>query len=473
MYRFIIVPLFALSLFYFQFEGNTMTKQSSSEPITLRYADSLVGTKTDAKGITREFAGNVSFQQGIVVVNCDRAFQYITSNAAELIGNVVVTQQDLILKSPRIFYNGETGIAESYKTITIEDKNVKLRADKGLYSTVSYVADFFGNIKITDDTVTITSDTAKYNRRTRFSFATGNAKVEDDSTIIYADTLNYDRETRNSVAVGNVIVKGKYSEVYLFADSIRNLTRERYTIARSHPVLFKIDTVKSDSAVYNEQTISIDTIKVQSYDTLSISSNIMEAIRDYGDEQYVFTGNVEVNKIDLQAKSEKAVYRKDKEKIFLTGKPVVWFDSTQIIADTIVISAKNNKLETVHAIGSALATIRNDTAHPDYINQLSGKEIYMRFSQDTIRRLDCYGDSKALMFMVSEKNNDGAARTYADSIYVDFVDGEADTFGALGGIVGEAVPSDIIDQNPKLYYLPNFKRDDAKPQKKVLIFNKK
>ena len=129
-----------------------------------------------------------------------------------------------------------------------------------------------------------------------------------------------------------MISKGKYSEMYLFADSIRNLTRERYTIAKSNPVLFKIDTLKKDSTNYNEITNKTDTIKYLTFDTLSISSNIMEAIRDYKDEQYVFTGNVELNKIDIQAKSEKAIYKKDREKIFLFGSPVVWLDSTQIIA---------------------------------------------------------------------------------------------------------------------------------------------
>ncbi len=472
MYKLLILPLFALSLYYFQFEGASQ-KSSGAEPLELRHADSLVGTKDDAKGLMREFAGHVSMAQGIVNVNCDKTYQFISSNSAELIGNVLITQLDLKLRSPKIFYNGESGVAESYKTITIEDNQANLRADKGYYSTVTYIADFFGNVRVSDDTVTISSDTVKYHRKTRHSLALGNAKVEDDSTIIYADTLHYDRELRNSYANGHVIAKGKYSPIYLFADSIRNLNKEKYTIAKSNPILFQVDTIKSDSAVYDSVNIKIDTVQVLTFDTLSISSNVMEALRDYQDEQYVFTGNVEVNKIDLQAKSEKAIYRKDKENIFLIGSPVVWIDSTQIIADTIIVTALDNKLQTINALGHAIATIKNDTINKDNINQLSGNQIIIRFANDTIRRIDSYGDAKSLLFMVSEKNSDGAARTYADSIYVDFIDGEADIFGALGGIIGTAIPSDIIDQNPKLYYLQEFKRIDIKPKKKILIFDKK
>ena len=81
-------------------------KTSNSEPMVLRYADSLVGTKDDDKGLVREFSGNVSMSQGAINVFCDRAFQYITTNSAELIGNVLITQNDLKLNSPKIFYYG-------------------------------------------------------------------------------------------------------------------------------------------------------------------------------------------------------------------------------------------------------------------------------------------------------------------------------------------------------------------------------
>ena len=50
----------------------------------------------------------------------------------------------------------------------------------------------------------------------------------------------------------------------------------------------------------------------------------------------------------------------------------------------------------------------------------------------------------------------------------DFFEGDPSQFVALGGIIGEAVPDNLVMQNIKQYYLPGFKRSYDKPSRKAL-----
>lgn len=461
-----VLPLFAMQL------PTSNVDISGGAKIELLNADSLVGTTDTDKGLTRAYEGNVSFRQGDVNVSCGKAFHNISANNAEMIKNVIITQQDMQLTSPKVFYDGETGIAQSYKHIKIKDKNMTLEADKGYYSTQTYIANFYGNVKIDDDTVAIISDSIEYNRRTMLSKAYGNVKVEDDSTVIYADRIEHQRQFRNTKAYGKVIIQSKFNSTYLTADSVENDSPTAYTIAKSNPVLFKIDTLKRDSIFIKANTNINDTMTIISYDTMSIASESMESMRIDGKEYYNFIGKVEIIKSGLQAKADRMVYFRDGGVITLYGSPCVWFDSTQILSDTITIFSENNKLNKILAEGNAIATIKNDTTNLDKINQMMGNQIHIDFVNDTINLISSMGEAKSLMFFESEKGSEGAARTFADTIKVYFDAGEPANFIGLGGIVGEALPEDMVSQNPKNYFLPNYRRKDTKPEKRYLVINK-
>jgi lipopolysaccharide assembly outer membrane protein LptD (OstA) len=448
-----------------QFPGG---KPHAGERIVLQNADSLIGSTDDENNVTRTYQGNVAFSQGDVNVTCNKALQNITANSLELFGKVVITQRDMKLSSPKVYYDGSTGVAQSFTKINISDASARLEAAKGYYSTQTHIANFYNNIKITDDTVTIYSDSVEYSRVTRRSLAYGGVKIEDDSTIILADSAENWRDDRKSFAHSSALVIGKYNNTYLFANEIMNSAYEKYSLASGAPKLFRIDSTVKDSIQYNKALGKLDSFKITMLDTISLSADTMEVFQNTGDEKYLFRGGAELFKKDLKAKAENISYHRNRGDIVLIGKPAIWIDSTQIIADTIFVYSQNSKLEKVVAVGSAFATMKIDTVNQKRINQLSGAKIVINFATDTIRRVNSYGDAKSLLFMDSEKGSEGAARTFADTIYIEFNEGKPELFGAVGGVVGEAVPDKMSDPNPQLYYLPDYKRLDAQPQKKIL-----
>ncbi|TAL69845.1 MAG: hypothetical protein EPN82_04280 [Bacteroidetes bacterium] len=441
-------------------------------PIELRNAD-VMSYHPGGDGSIREFNGHVVLIQGNVTVRSDKAIHYIELNIADLTGNVVITQNDMVLKAPHINYNGNTRMAIADGGVELKDKEMTLKADFGKYSTESLIADFERNVTMWDGKSILKAKFGKYSRKTEIADFVDSVIVDDDSATITAKKVTFDRNNRNSFAYGNVIVKGKFSAVILTGDTVINLSKERYTKAYGHPVLYQIDTVKTIylSSTFDEsRPFLTDSGEIARYefDTLSITSDTMEAFRSTIDEKYIFKNNVEMNKGNSAAIAQNSVYFKQEDLIELTGKPVVWYDSTQLHADSITVLIPEKKLRSILAYGDAIAASRDDSLNIKRINQIIGNEIKINIAEDTIRKIESYGNAKSLYFSSGSESDEGAARNSSDSIIIDFDMGKVYSILWLGGIQGEYFPLIMFEEDPQKIFLPGFRWSDDKPKKKIM-----
>jgi lipopolysaccharide export system protein LptA len=425
--------------------------KGQQQPIILEYADSLVGTRGPNMDI-REFVGNVVLRQGDVTVKCDRAVQYLNSNKAVLSGNVHINQKELDLYTPRGVYYGNSKIASSSDGVRITDRKTILTAKQGTYSTETRIADFHRNVKI-----------------------------EDDSVIIYADRIVYHKDNKNSFAYGSVMIRGKYSNTYLFGDTLEHYPNKNITLVRAQPQLFQIDTVavtdveadsSAEGAIENPEDTSAQNII--RFDTMSVKSRFMKSIvdKDNGTEIFYFIDSVEIRQRELAARADTAIYYKSDGIIKLTGIPVIWYDSTQLYSDSIIIIAPDMKIKELRAIGNSIACMREDTTDLRNINQVIGDEIIIKFANDSINAIFSFGNAKSLYFMTEDSDGAGLQTSSCDTIAVYFVQGEIDEINWLGGVNGEFHPVHLVS-DPKSFYLPGFKWTDMKPEKLLLIINRK
>ncbi len=436
-YLFNIFYVFTLLTFVVQSQGNRQM-----QPIILQYADSLVGVR-GANNEIREFSGNVVLLQGDVTVECDNAVQYLNENRAVLSGNVHINQRELDLFTPRGVYYGNSKIASSFSGMKMMDGKTVLTAKEGTYSTETLIADFRNNVKI-----------------------------EDDSAIIYADRLIYHRKNKNSFAYGNVLIRGKYSNTYLLGDTLEHYPSKNITIVKAEPRLFQIDTIAVDSVGYSsDDSLDLDRNTSDSnyvvrLDTLSIKAKYMKSIIDSENKQeiYYFIDSVEFRQKELAAKADTAVYYKTAGKVELIGVPIVWYDSTQLYADSITIFLPDMKIKELRAIGNSIACSRDDTLDLQNINQVVGDEIIIKFENDSINAIFGFGNAKSLYFITEDSSGAGVQSSSCDSLIVSFDSGEVDKINWLGGVNGEFYPSHLII-DPKEFYLPGFRWSEAKPRK--------
>lgn len=409
---------------------------TGSDIVYLKYADSLIG-RIEAAGMTRELNGHVHLTHGDVILHCNRAIQYLDLNKVELIGAVKIIQGTVTLTAPRADYDGNQRLAWGREGVKIVDRQTILEADSGHYSTATTIANFNGAVRITDDSVKILADSVEYSRR-----------------------------TQNSAAFGRVAVSGRYSNVVLTGDSAWNFPSARYSRIAGNAILRQIDSILT--AAPPDSLLSNISIKSPRYDTLTIAAKAMEAFRNRN-ELYLAYGNAEIVRSSIAARTDTIIYQKHDDIIRLRGTaPALWFDSTQLRADSITIFIPQKKLNRIEAAGNAFSAVRDDTAFVERTQQLSGTYIRIDVENDSLRQIFVRGDAKSLYFMQTEGEPDGAARNSADSIRIETLGGKPEIIRWLGGINGEFFPEVIIREKPADYYLPNFLWLTDRPKKKIL-----
>jgi lipopolysaccharide export system protein LptA len=445
----IILLLSALSLSA-QSSGGSPT---GGERIELQHADVLAGVEGGI-GIYRYAKGNVKFQQGNIHVWCDSAIEYPIENRVQLSGRVKIVQGTVTLTAPKADYDGNTRIAVGNQGVKIVDRKTTLTARAGRYSTLTTIANFYGKVR-----------------------------AEDDSVAIDADTIEYHRSTENSFASGNVLMQAKYSKAFIVGDSAENYPSRNYSRVTGHPILFQIDTVATshDSLKISKDSSNIskpDSLLAQKDttakkpDTMTISSVVMESYRGKN-ERYIATGQVEVVRGGLSARADTVLYGNSDEKILLRGKPIVWYDSTQLSADSINIYVPLKKLKKIEAFANAFSASQDDSLHADRVNQLSGAAITIAVELDTLREVFARGEAKSLYFLVKETAPDGAARHSADSIRITMENSKPEIIRWLGGVNGENIPERMMEGKNKDYYLPSWRWEKTRPKKQVFVGRKR
>ncbi len=435
----------------------------SQDKIELKKSDKLTGKTIDGKTV-REAIGNVHFVQGNVDVYCNEAIQYIDENRVELKGNVKIYQDTLSLFTSKATYYGTDKHAVCEGGVTLKDPNATLRADNGVYYFNDAKAIFKGDVIIVNPTYRITSKELTYLRNSEDSFAKGdvivttdsaiikaenidffkrqgktyavqNVSIDSDSSIIYSDTLTDYSFEKKSIAVGNVkiinlrnnlVVKGAYAE---------NYERQKYSFVKGNARLTQVENEK---------------------DTLFIFSDLLETYRTIP-ERYKAKENVEIIRGTFLAKCDTAIFAKTKdvnlEEMSLFTRPVIWQDNLQLTADSVYVQIVNRKLSIVYAKkiegypfskNSFMLTANTDTFFVERYDQITGRDIKIKFENDTIKNVSVYKNSSSIYYVYEELKANGVNIVDGENMYITFGD-------------DKKVSKIRIEKNSKGQYVPENK----------------
>ncbi len=471
MMRLVIVVSWLLSVWstVLLYAQENTDPQQSTQPIILENADSLVGRSTDTE-IIRDLIGNVVLRQGDAVVRCTKAIQYITRNRATLIGNVVFTQGTVTIETPMAEYDGMTRTVSSVSGLVLRDRDTETRSKMGNYNTTTRIARFVQSVDVQNDSIRIT-----------------------------ADTLEYRYASQNSYAMGNVFASGKYARVYLLGDSLVHIKQTNYARVRGAvingvyraPLMYQIDSTKKDTD--STLTSSSQQSPAMRYDTLMLTGNILESIREDNRELYIADGAVAMVRGALAARGERGQYVKSRKAV-VSGKPsallpepyqhltmtgipgvdflqapLMWLDSTQLYGDSLYVRLANNRPEEILAIGKAFSISQADSSNQERCNQLSAERIGITIIRDTVRTIRGTGKAFSVYFQFEEDSvkamsPNGATRVSADTIVIALDSGTVRDVVWLNIAEGEYIPEHIAERkvNEDLR-LKNFRREFNRP----------
>lgn len=400
----------------------TTTAAQQEKIIELERADLIEGKVIDNEKV-RELIGNVRFRQGSVVVNCDRAIQYLGSRRIALMGNVVV-----------------------------RDDTVTMTGKRGLYHSADRYAEAFEGVQLNDGSTTLTAEYGRYYVDQKKAFFQKNVYVRDSVSTLKADELNYYRKDKRSIADGNVEIHNIEDNVRIFGGHFENYNEQKFSKMTDRPRVVQIDTFEG---------------KV---DTFAVSSRVMESYRD-SVKRLVAIDSVRMESSELAGESGHAVYFTEFDSIIMRKKPFIWYGESQVSGDSTFIRLKKRKPETVYIRGDAFAISQSDSLYPKRFDQLTGELMTMHFDGGRIQRIEVDRAATSVYCLYEDKKDsvggvhrpNGINKTSGDRAVIYFLNGRADRISVVGGIEGDYFPENMIEGRESDYYLPGFNWRENRP----------
>ncbi len=437
---FLIIITFSVSLF----------SQEESEVVTV-IGDSLVGKYVNGESV-REVIGHVKMNQGSIKITCNKAIQYLRRNEVELIGDVVITQDSVTILTDRGYYFGKDKISYSDTGVILNDGHSTLSAQNGYYYFDEKRAFFYENVMLEDSVTTLLSDKLTYLHEEDKAVAFGNVQIEDSTSTIYADSLIHYKDYNVSYAFNNIKITNKRNNIIITGNELIDLGDSNYTRITGLPVLTQIDTADDGNI-----------------DTLIISSLVMEAVED-SISRLIVTDSVKIVRGDFSSVNDQSIYYRSEDKI-LTYKinpeskpPVLWYENTQLLGDTVNIFLNDNKIEHIHITKNAFI-LSEDVDYEFRYDQISGKVIKMYFENNKLSKTVVNGNVLSIYYLYEDEGPNGLIKSSSENATIKFDKNRVADVRLYGTPASEYHPENLVVGKEKDFTLPSFIIYKNKPTK--------
>ncbi len=415
--------------------GKSTVTVEKGKQITIKNGDKAHASRSSGK--TR-IIGNVIFEHEGALMYCDSAWLFSTENRLQAFQNVRINQGDTVflwgdyleysgntklakvtgkvvrlkdtkmeLLTDRVDYDRNTNLAYYFTGGVITNDENKLTSQKGFYNSKSKEFNFKDSVVLVNPKYTIESDTLIYNSLSRISYFKGKTTITSDSSFIYCENGRYNTVTdiaqfqknaylynENKYLTGDSLYYEKHTE---FGEAFGNVmvhdTIDDYVITGGYG---QFTGAKDSTFVTLDPIYSVK----QEQDTLHIHGDTLFStkVKDtlIGDYRLVKVFHkVKFYKKDLQGKCDSLVYAEKDSIIRMYRDPIVWNDSSQVTGDTIFMTIRSEKLDSLKVFSNAFILGKVDASKS---NQIKGRNMYGKFTDNKLSRVFVSGNGQTIYF---------------------------------------------------------------------------
>ena len=449
MKNFIKLFLLLITLFF----SNSFA-QNKNKLVTV-VGDSLTGKIVNGQNV-REIFGNVIITQDETIITCNKAIQYMQKNEVELFGDVEVNQDTVKLITDAGYYYGNDNIAFSDTGLIMYDGHMILAAMNGFYYLDEEKAYLYEDVKLVDMTSTLTSNQLTYYQNEDKAVAVGNVKIVDSTSTIIADSLIHFRTSGDSYAFFDVQISDAQNDLTIYGDTLVDLKREKYTKITGRPFLVQIDTAANGLL-----------------DTLLLSALLLESVTD-SVSKLIATDSVRIIRGAFSSFNSNAVLFRNEDRILTFRKedeknpPILWYENSQLIGDTVNIYLDGNRLE--HIDIERNAVLVSVLEGMDFrFDQISGDEIQLYFDEEGLKRTNVKGSVLSIYYMFDEEEPNGLIKSSADRTDLIFENKKLVDVRLYGSPASEYHPENLVEGKEKEFTLPTFILYENRPNKKFML----
>ncbi|MDI1323601.1 MAG: OstA-like protein [Algoriphagus sp.] len=428
-----------------------------SSTLEIMSADLLEG----AEGFER-LLGGVQMKHQNSIIYCDSAHFFRETNKARLFGDVrIVDQEDPIqTRSAYAEYDGNTKIAKLRTNVVFTNQKTTLYTDNLDYDRASNIAYYTNDGKVVDSINVLTSKRGTYEvnleritfqdevvlinpdytmktdhliyltvpktaetkgltnliskegntldaqkgsfyntQQKQFQFFEG--IVETETSRVKAEQLFYDELKAYYEGKENVSVYNKEREIEVYGDVGQYWEERKYSLVHGNALVRKY---------FEKDTLFVTADSLISQDSEGDSAKYLLAFR-----------SINLVKADLSGLADSLVYNYSDSSIRLFQDPVMWSQTSQISADSMIFFLANEELDRVYMKDKAFV-ITQDTIFN--FNQMKGRSMMAYFKEGKISHLNIDGNGESLYFALEgDTLTQGVNRTLSANIKLNFEDG--------------------------------------------------
>lgn len=433
----------------------------------------------DAAAETVYFLGPTVIRTDSAEIYCESGFYRVPDQQAVFRQNAQYRGNERIATADSIVYFGQRSeyILDGRAYIREGDHSMA-RAERIIYRKARETYQLEGKALLRDSLRTVRGEYVEYDlKRSTYRVAGGRSRVTDGPNIIVADSIDYDQSGGFGRARGGVVWQDTSAQMeiraaradynnesgYLKASGGRGNRALLITVLDGDSLYLSADTLYSreferDSS--SAETISIpeDTLGT---DALGIIHDTLGVLLDPMTGDSVLTRNsdvppvesqqkatnlrtisayrdVRIFKSDMQALCDSLSFNTTDSILTLYEDPIMWQDTSQLLADTIDVYLRNDALDKVHLKRKALVVTSPDLV---FFNQVKGKDIFAYFDSTQLRRTDVRGNAEVIYYAQDEEGGYiGVNKTACSVISMDFRNGGIDFIRFLVGPSGRLDP---------------------------------
>lgn len=318
---------------------------------------------------------------------CEKGFYDTENNKAEFAQNARYFSKERLATADKILYDGKTGKYDLIGNAHFKDTKQEVYADAIHYDSQTEKYTFEGKTQMVnlEQKQSVVADNSFYDAKTGTAVYRGNVVLKDSIRQLNTDTLDYNSKTHWANARGNVVLRDSNAHILLMAGKADLNDSTGYMIATRHPLLSML--IEKDSLHIVADTLL--TFKKNAEQKADSTRNLV-AYR-----------NVWIYKNDLQAKCDSLAYSSADSIFRFYQNPIIWADSTQFSADTLLLALRNKKIQTITMLQNAFII---NTTDRHYFNQIKGRDIVGYFHNNEIRRMNVIGNGETVYYLKDEKN---------------------------------------------------------------------
>jgi lipopolysaccharide export system protein LptA len=436
-----------------------------------------------------EFKGRVNYSEGTTNLSANNATYYTITKKSFFSGNVVLIDKELSLTSDFGEIDNLTNKAVFRGNLKVSNNNMNVISEQVEFDNVTKKANFKGKVIMNDKGTITYADEINYDINTGRALLNGIVSVENDSIKINANKIDFNKKTGESIITGNGVLYLKKENTLITGDTMINKSKEGYSKAFGNPKIVFVETIKNESSTGK-----------QNGDTTIITADTIESFKNDTNQNYIGNGNFKIVKGSMKAVADIGKYFVKESVIILskntvklidkpiTGElidtnflnkdssisqkiinsdcsntrpsiPVIWYENSQISADSISIGLANKKINSINAIGKGLTVMKNKLENR--FDQIYADSLFFIIKSDTIRKVNCIKYASSIYYLYDNENPNGVEQVSGDKIEIYFKEGKPNKIkvNATSEIStkGEYFPEGLVKNNELKFKLENFR----------------